>query len=93
MYRTSNRADIERKIRILKHLVMKPTPRQKQLIEEVANQASFWMNTNDLQSPTHYCDIEDEIALLKLDDILTTDEAKKFEDLLGDLFDFIKSKS
>jgi len=71
---------------------MKPTPRQKQLIEEVANQASFWMNTNDLQSPTHYSDLEDEISLLELNDILSAEEAKKFEDLLGDLFDFIKSK-
>lgn len=87
-----NKINFEQRIRILKHLLMKPTPRQKQLIEEVANQASFWMNTNDLQSPTHYSDLEDEISLLELNDILSAEEAKKFEDLLGDLFDFIKSK-
>lgn len=71
---------------------MKPTPRQKQLIEEVQNQASFWMNTNDIDSPTHYCDMEEEVSKLEMDDLLSKEEAKKFEDLLGDLFDFIKSK-
>jgi hypothetical protein len=71
---------------------MKPTPRQKLLIEEIQNQAHFWMNTNDIDSPTHYCDIEEEVAKLEDDANLTKDERKKFEDLLGDLFDFIKKR-
>jgi len=71
---------------------MKATPRQQKLIEEVQNQASFWMNTNDITSPTHYCDIEEEVRKLEMDDLLTKADAKKFEDLLGDLYDFIKTK-
>lgn len=71
---------------------MKPTPRQQKLIEEVQNQASFWMTTNDIDSPTHYCDMEEEVQKLEMDDVLSKEDAKKFEDLLGDLFDFIKSK-
>lgn len=71
---------------------MKPTPRQKLLIEEVQNQASFWMMTNDIDSPTHYGDMEQEISKLEWDDHLTKADAKKFEDLLGDLFDFIKAR-
>lgn len=71
---------------------MKPTPRQLLLLEEIQNQANFWTNTNDISSPTHYCDIEEEVKKLELDDVLTKAEAKKFEDLLGDLFDFVKTK-
>jgi hypothetical protein len=71
---------------------MKPTPRQQKLIEEVQNQASFWMNTNDLDSPTHYGDLEEEVKKFVWDDDLSKEDAKKFEDLLGDLLDFIKSK-
>lgn len=71
---------------------MKPTPRQNLLIEEVQNQSHFWMNTNDIDSPTHYGDIECECLKLEDDANLSQDERKKFEDLLGDLFDFIKSK-
>jgi hypothetical protein len=71
---------------------MKPTPRQNKLIEEVQNQAHFWMNTNDIDSPTHYCDIEEECFKLEDDANLTIEDRKKFEDLLGDLFDFIKKR-
>jgi hypothetical protein len=72
---------------------MKPTPRQKYLIEVVENQASFWMNTNDIDSPTHYSDMEEEVSKLEWDgDHLTKEDAKKFEDLIGDLFDFIKAR-
>lgn len=72
---------------------MKPTPRQKHLIEVVQNQASFWMSTNDIDSPTHYSDMEEEVSKLEWDtDHLTKEDAKKFEDLLGDLFDFIKAR-
>lgn len=71
---------------------MKPTPRQKKLIEEVQNQASFWMNTNDIDSPTHYGDMEAEVQSLEMEDVLSKEDAKKFEDLLGDLFDFIKAR-
>lgn len=71
---------------------MKPTPRQKKLIEEVQNQASFWMTTNDIDSPTHYCDLEEETYKLEMDDTLSKEDRKKFEDLIGDLFDFIKTR-
>jgi hypothetical protein len=71
---------------------MKPTPRQQKLIEEVLNQAHFWMNTNDLDSPTHYCDIEEEMNKLEWDEVVSKEEKKKFEDLLCDLLDYIKSK-
>lgn len=71
---------------------MKPTPRQKLLIEEISNQAHFWMNTNDIDSPTHYCDIDEECLKLEDDASLTREEIEKFGNLLGDLLDFIKHR-
>lgn len=71
---------------------MKPTPRQKLLIEEVQNQVAYWMNTNDLTSPTHYGDLEEEIKKLEDSAELSKADLIKFEDLLGDLLDFIKTK-
>lgn len=71
---------------------MKATARQKLLIEEINNQAHFWANSNDIDSPTHYCDIEEECLKLEEDASLTKEERVKFEDLLCDLYDFIKKK-
>jgi len=71
---------------------MKATPRQKLLIEEMYNQAHFWMNSNDIDSPTHYGDIEEECLKLEDDASLTKEDRLKFEELLGDLLDFIKKK-
>jgi hypothetical protein len=71
---------------------MKPTPRQKVLIEEIQNQSYFWMNSNDIDSPTHYVDIEEEAWKLEDDANLTVEDRKKFEDLLSELFDFVKHR-
>ena len=40
---------------------MKPTKLQKKICELIKSQASFWMNTNDINSPTHYNDIEEGV--------------------------------
>ena len=44
-----------------KRLSMKSTDKQKELCEFIRSQASFWTNTNDIDSPTHISDIEEEI--------------------------------
>lgn len=71
---------------------MKATPRQNLLINEIQNQAHYWSNTNDIDSPTHYGDIEAECFKVEDDANLTKEERLKFENLLGDLLDFIKTK-
>lgn len=71
---------------------MKATPRQKTIIQEVENQITFWRNTNDLDSPTHYCDIEEEARKLEDDASLTEEQRIRFENIMGDLLDFIKTK-
>ena len=47
---------------------MKPNEQQKKICGLIKSQASFWMNTNDIDSPTHLCDIDEEVANLELDE-------------------------
>ena len=40
---------------------MKATDKQKELCEFIRSQSSYWANSNDIDSPTHYSDIDEEI--------------------------------
>lgn len=66
---------------------MKPTKLQKKICELIKSQASFWMNTNDIYSPTHYNDIEES-----LDDMDELSEEEKEELLfaLRNLYNLVK---
>ena len=52
---------------------MKPSEKQKKICELIKSTASYWMNSNDIDSPTHVNDIEEEVYSLgddiDLDDI------------------------
>ena len=50
---------------------MKPTSAQKEVIETTKRLVSYWLNTNDLDSPSHITIIEDEVYAI---DSLSTDE-------------------
>lgn len=68
---------------------MKPTELQKKICDLIISQAKFWKVTNDINSPTHYCDIREEI-------LKDFDELDGFQrDILGDqlmhLLIFIKN--
>ena len=39
---------------------MKPNIKQKELINMIASQLDFWLHTNDITSPTHLTDLEEE---------------------------------
>lgn len=47
---------------------MKPSKQQKEICEMIKSQASFWMSSNDIDSPTHLCDIDEEVARLELNE-------------------------
>jgi Fe2+ or Zn2+ uptake regulation protein len=64
----------------------KPTPRQKQVIELVKKQCDYWLSTNDIHSPSHNTDIDEEISLLTIDDIITTEQGERVADVLGELW-------
>ena len=53
----------------------KPTNRQKEVIELLKRQCDYWLDTNDIHSPSHATDIESELANLGMDGTLGAIEA------------------
>ena len=43
---------------------MKPSEKQKKICELIKSTASYWMNSNDIDSPTHVNDFEEEVYSL-----------------------------
>lgn len=68
---------------------MKPTELQKKICDLIISQAEFWKVTNDINSPTHYCDIGEEI--LRDFDELSDSQKDILEDRLIDLLIFVRS--
>ena len=64
---------------------MKPTSVQKEVIETSKRLISYWLSTNDLDSPSHITTIEDEINAL--DDI----NIEEKDMLIHDLIDLLKT--
>lgn len=60
---------------------MKPTSTQKEIIETLKRLVNYWLNTNDLDSPSHITIIEDEINAL--DDINTDEKDMLIYDLIN----------
>ena len=69
---------------------MKPTKTQKAVIDAVINQLQFWRSTNDIDSPTHYYDM-DECYKSSLDDCLSEVEIEQLKSETCNLFQFIKN--
>ena len=64
---------------------MKPTSTQKEVIETSKRLVSYWLNTNDLDSPSHISIIEDEVYAI---DGLSTDEQAL---IIHNLVDLLKT--
>lgn len=69
---------------------MKPTELQINIAKVVEEQANFWQNTNNINSPTHLCDIEKSITRDLLHD-LDKDTRYKLYRKIEDLYHFIKN--
>lgn len=54
---------------------MKPSEKQKKICELIKSNASFWMSSNDIDSPTHVNDIEEEVY--SLGDDIDLDDVEK----------------
>jgi hypothetical protein len=67
---------------------MVPTDKQKEICDLIIEQASYWKNTNDLYSSTHFVDVEE--SLNRLDD-LTEEQFDKLHDALTNLFWIIRT--
>ena len=69
---------------------MKPTEKQKEIAKVIEQQAKFWQNTNDINSPTHYGDMREEImARLEMEDLVNEKQGEELEGLLSLLYRFI----
>ena len=66
---------------------MKPTSIQKEVIETTKRLVSYWLSTNDLDSPSHITIIEDEIYAI---DGLSSDDQVMISSSLIELFKTIK---
>ena len=64
---------------------MKPTSSQKEVIETSKRLVSYWLSTNDLDSPSHISIIEDEVYAI---DSLSTDEQVL---IINNLVDLLKT--
>ena len=64
---------------------MKPTSTQKEVIETSKRLVSYWLSTNDIDSPSHITTIEDEINAI---DNLNTEE---HDLLISNLIDLLKT--
>ena len=60
---------------------MKPNKQQKEICELIKSQASFWMNSNDIDSPTHLCDVDEEVNNLGLDEDMVCELAHALREL------------
>lgn len=61
---------------------MKATTKQKEICDFIISQAKFWRDSNDLYSPTHGCDIDEELYLLDLTEEQNDSLRVPLEDLL-----------
>lgn len=64
---------------------MKPTEEQKETIDVIISIIKTWKSTNDINSPTHVCDIE-EFTYADLADIVDDSIIFEIQDQLSDLW-------
>lgn len=72
-----------------KNKIMKANIIQQYLCGIVSRQGCFWKYSNDITSPTHLNDIEEECFSL-LDNLISDEDRKEFEDKLKDLYWFVR---
>lgn len=68
---------------------MKANKIQNYLCDVILNQQSFWRNSNDITSPTHFNDIEEE-CYSQLSNLISDEDREEFEKKLKDLYRFIR---
>ena len=64
----------------------KATDKQKQICDLVIQQANFWKSSNDINSPTHYCDNSEFVRTLELSE----EDEEDLTNFLDNLLNFVK---
>ena len=70
---------------------MKPNKKQIRAWEEIRSQMGFWQYTNDINSPTHSCDIDEMMRNYVVFGDFTESEADELNVKLQDLLQFVQS--
>lgn len=65
----------------------KMTTAQRAILDKIRQQIDHWETSNDLHSPTHGADIQEEFNALMLDDLVTDDQADTIADPLLKLWE------
>lgn len=68
---------------------MKANKIQQYLCDVINSQADFWKHSNDITSPTHLTDIEEE-CYAQFCNLISDDEREEFQEKLSGLYWFIR---
>lgn len=68
---------------------MKANKIQQYLCDVIHSQQDFWKHSNDITSPTHLNDIEEE-CYAQLDNLISDDDREELVKKLQDLYWFIR---
>lgn len=68
---------------------MKANKIQQCLCDIIHSQQDFWKHSDDITSPTHLNDIEEE-CYVRLYDLISDENREEFQDRLKDLYWFIR---
>lgn len=71
----------------------KPNKKQKTLIEEFKKHISFWIDTNDIKSPTHRSDIDQELMNLEFSENIPQEKVDELRILLNNMLTLIQDCS
>lgn len=68
---------------------MKANKTQQYICDVIRSQQDFWKHSNDITSPTHLVDIEEE-CFAQLCNLISDDDREKLVEKLQDLYWFIR---
>ena len=68
---------------------MKANKIQQYLCDVIRSQQYFWKHSNDITSPTHLNDIEEE-CFAQLGNLISDGDREEFEEKLKDMYRFIR---
>jgi hypothetical protein len=60
---------------------------QKEICDKILQQVEFWKSSNDINSPSHYCENNTVVETIEC---LSDEDKEDLINFLDNLFDFIK---
>lgn len=70
---------------------MKPTKLQQEVAKLIADEVMFWYHSNDIESPSHSCEIDSSVDNLELWNDMSIENITRLKDTLTDLYWIIRN--